>query len=139
MDFEAYLRAINAHDWDGLVGFMTEDVVYEDITVGQRHHGKPAVVGFWSGATRTVSTDFQMERLRSFATDTDYAYEWIFRGTHDAPEAHPPATGRKFAIHGVSIGRLEGGLIKENKDVWNMVEFLGQIGAMPAPARAGSG
>ena len=42
----------------------------------------------------------------------------------------------RFTIWGVSVGRLEGGRIKENTDYWNMVEFLTQVGLMPAPGRA---
>jgi hypothetical protein len=43
------------------------------------------------------------------------------------------ATGKKFAVRGVSVDRLEGGKIKENTDYYNMVELLPQIGVMPAP------
>lgn len=139
MDFEGYVRAINAHDWDGIVAFMTDDVVYEDVTLGERNQGKPAVREFWSKTAHTLSSDFGMEVLRSFATDTDYAFEWIFRGTHDGTGGGVPPTGRQFALQGVSMGRLEAGRIKENKDFWNMVHFLGQVGLMPAPAGASPG
>jgi hypothetical protein len=46
-----------------------------------------------------------------------------------------PATGRKFAVRGVSVGRLEGGKIKENTDYWNMVELLSQLGMLPEEPR----
>ena len=133
MDLEAYVKAINAHDWDGIVKFMTEDVTYEDVALGEKHQGKADVREFWSRAASDFSSDFQMEVLRSFATDSDYAMEWMFKGTHDGATPQLPATGKSFAVHGASVGRLEGDQIKEHKDFWNMVEFLGQVGLMPAP------
>jgi steroid delta-isomerase-like uncharacterized protein len=134
MDFDAYVRAINAHDWDAIVSFMTDDVVYEDITLGERHQGKEAVREFWRGAASNFSSDFRMDVLRGFRTESDYAAEWVFKGTHDGSSPQLAPTGKQFAVRGVSIGRLEGGRMKENKDVWNMAEFLGQVGLMPTPA-----
>ena len=139
MDFDAYTKAINAHDWDAIVRFMTDDVAYEDVTLGERHQGKPQVREFWSRAASEFSSDFRMDVLRSFATDSDYALEWIFKGTHDGQSPQMPPTGKQFAVHGVSIGRLEGDRIKEHKDFWNMAEFLGQVGLMPAPAQVQPG
>jgi steroid delta-isomerase-like uncharacterized protein len=134
MDFDGYVRAINAHDWDAIVSFMTDDVVYEDITLGERHQGAQSVKEFWRSAATDFSSDFRMEVLRSFGTATDFAAEWVFKGTHDGTNPQLAATGKQFAVRGVSIGRIEGGRIKENKDVWNMAEFLSQVGLMTAPA-----
>src|SRR2546426_619696 len=136
MDFDAYLKAINAHDWDAIVQFMTDDVAYEVVTRGERRQGKSDVRESFSRSTREFSSDFQVEPVRRFATDTDYASEWILKGTHDASNAQLPATGKQFAIHGASLGRLERGLIKEQRDYWNEAEFLGQVGLMPAPGAA---
>ena len=134
MDLDGYIRAINAHDWDGIVSYYTDDVVYEDVTLGERHQGRDAVKAFWQSAAADFSSDFRMEVVRSFGTDTDYAMEWVFKGTHDGSNPQLAATGKQFAVHGLSLGRLEGERIKENKDVWNMAEFLSQVGLMPAPA-----
>jgi steroid delta-isomerase-like uncharacterized protein len=134
MDLDGYIRAINAHDWEGIVSYYTDDVVYEDITLGERHQGKQAVGEFWRTAATDFSSDFRMEVIRSFGTDRDFAMEWIFKGTHDGSNPQLAATGKQFAVHGLSLGRLERGLIKEDKDVWNMAEFLSQVGLMPAPA-----
>lgn len=136
MDFDSYTDAINAHDWDAVVGHMTDGVTYEDVPLGETNHGRADVREFWARLVPEWSSDVQMVLLRHFETDTDYAVEWIFKGTHDGTAGQLPATGKPFAVHGLSIGRLENGLIKENKDFWNMAEFLGQVGLMPAPAQA---
>jgi hypothetical protein len=46
------------------------------------------------------------------------------------------ASGKRFAIHGVSVGELEEGKIKRNTDYWNMPESPVHSGAMPAPGAA---
>ena len=43
-----------------------------------------------------------------------------------------PATGKAFAIRGVSIGVREDGLVLQNHDYWNLAGFLMQVGLMPA-------
>jgi len=45
------------------------------------------------------------------------------------------ATGKPYEILGVSIGRLEGGHVKENRDYWNVAAYLRQVGLMPMPVR----
>jgi hypothetical protein len=60
--------------------------------------------------------------------------EWVLRGTHDGSNPQLAATGKQFAVRGFTLGRPESGRIKETKDVWNMAEFLSQVGLMPAPA-----
>ena len=138
MDLEGYVKAINGHDWDGIVSFMTDDVSYEDVALGEKHKGKADVKDFWKRAATEFSSNFQMQVVRGFQTETDYAAEWVFKGKHDGSSPQLPATGKEFAVRGVSIGKLEHGQIKENTDVWNLAEFLQQVGMMPAPAGAAS-
>lgn len=135
MEFENLANVINSRDWAALTDFMTDDVAYEDVTLGEAAHGKEAVRRLWSRTGTELSSDFRLVPLRAFATDTDYAAEWLLKGTHDCSTEQLHATGQHFAVHGVSVGKLQGGLIKENKDFWNLAEFLGQVGLMPQIAR----
>lgn len=141
MDWNAYYEAWNRHDGDAVASFFTDDAVYADQPLGQRHQGKDAIKGFVKSAESDASSDFRLTLLDQFATEERYALVWTFSGTHDRSSQDPalplPATGKKFTVHGVSVGRLEGGKIKENTDYWNMVEFLTQVGMMPAPAGSG--
>jgi steroid delta-isomerase-like uncharacterized protein len=131
MRYEDLANTINRHDWDAITSFMTDDVSYEDVTLGEHASGKEQVRRLWSRTTTELSSDFQLVPLRVIATENDYAGEWMLKGTHDCSTEQLQATGRRFAIHGVSIGTLQGGLIKANKDFWNLAEFLGQVGLMP--------
>jgi steroid delta-isomerase-like uncharacterized protein len=62
---------------------------------------------------------------------------WTFRGTHQGAFQGIPATGRQVALTGISIWRVEGGVIVES---WHELDTLGllqQLGAIPAPGQAG--
>jgi steroid delta-isomerase-like uncharacterized protein len=131
---QAYLDAWNRHSAEDVVGFMTPDVVYVDTALGERHEGHDAVRRFVEQAAATFSSDYRFDLTNVFATDTDYAAEWTMSGTHDRTDGRLPVTGKPFRIQGVSVGRLQAGKIRENRDYWNMAAFLTQIGLMPQPA-----
>ncbi|MBO0691124.1 MAG: SgcJ/EcaC family oxidoreductase [Candidatus Dormibacteraeota bacterium] len=140
MDWNAYLDAWNRHDGEAVASFFTEDGVYADHTLGARAEGREAIEAFVKDVEETASSDFKIEILDSFEAGDRYAAVGTFGGTHDRASSSPPmqATGKQFSVRFVSIGRLEGGKIKENTDYWNLAEMLTQIGLMPAPAGASS-
>jgi steroid delta-isomerase-like uncharacterized protein len=133
MDWSAYHDAWNRHDGEAVASFFTDDGVYADQTLGQRNEGREAIKRFVD-STGGFSSDLRIVQLDMFTTDDRYALVWDMTGTHDqsSQDSAMPATGKKFTIRGASIGRLEGGKIKENTDYWNMIEFLTQVGLMPA-------
>jgi len=138
MWWDDYVKAWNSHDGRAVAAFMTPDGVYVDVPLGERNQGREVIAAWINGIGSTLSSDFIFESISFFESGDRYAAEWITRGTHDGSSPRMPATGRRFAIHGASIGELEGGKIRLNTDYWNMVEFLVQIGAMPAPEGAAS-
>lgn len=138
MDWDAYLNAWNRHDGEAVSSFFTEDGIYADHTLGSRAEGRDAITGFVKEVDEGLSSDFTVTALDYFEAGDRYAVVGTLAGTHDRSSPSPPleATGKSFSVKFVSIGRLEGGKIKENTDYWNMAEFLTQIGVMPAPAAA---
>jgi steroid delta-isomerase-like uncharacterized protein len=138
MDWNAYREAWDRHDGEAVASFFTDDGIYVDHVLGQRHQGKAAVAGFVEWGEAQGASDFQLTLLDHFETADRYTLVWDFSGTHDRSSEDPPlpATGKKFLVRGVSVGRLEDGKIKENTDYWNMVELLSQIGLLPVPAGA---
>jgi steroid delta-isomerase-like uncharacterized protein len=135
MDWNAYAEATSRHDGEAVASFFTDDGVYVDHGLGQRHQGQAAITGFIKWGEEKASSDFRLTLLDHFETADRYTLVWDFSGTHDRSSQEPPlpATGKKFVVRGVSVGRLEGGKIKENTDYYNMVELLTQIGVLPAP------
>jgi steroid delta-isomerase-like uncharacterized protein len=133
---QEYLDAWTSHDAARVASFMTDDVVFTDMALGERHEGPAAVREFVDDMTRSFSTDvrFTMGHV-VVATEDAYAAEWTMAGTHDrADEGRGvQATEKHFEIAGVSIGRLRNGKISENHDYWDMATFLTQVGLMPQP------
>ena len=130
--FDAYLDAWNAHDSAAVASYMADDAVYEDVALGRLLHGPAEIASFVDEATAT-SSDFRFEVVSLFAAGNDYANEWIMLGTNDRGRPGVPATGRSFHVRGASIGKLDAqGRIVENRDYYNLMELLAQLGLAPA-------
>jgi steroid delta-isomerase-like uncharacterized protein len=131
----SYMDALNAHDSAAVVEHMTDDVGYVDLGINQRMEGRSAVREFIGGMETTFSSDYRIDFSRALVDGDSYAVEWTMSGTNDGadPQHGLPATGHRFEIPGVSIGRLRDGKIAENKDYYNLAGYLMQVGLMPAP------
>jgi steroid delta-isomerase-like uncharacterized protein len=134
----AYNDAWSSRDPESVLGFMSDDVVYTDVALGERLEGKSAVREYVAGLQTNFSSDYRFEWGQAVATDEAFATEWIMLGTHDRgdEERGLPATGQRFQLSGVSIGRRRDGKVVEEKNYWNMADFLTQVGLMPASGEA---
>ena len=128
-----YIDAWNRHAASDVATFMAPEAVFTDTTLGETFNG-PEAIGQWADImSETFSTDYAFELTNAFQTATDYTLEWTMRGTHDQTSPQLPRTGKRYEINGVSVGRLHDGKIAENRDYWNLAEFLTQVGLMPLP------
>ena len=128
---DRYLDAWNAHDPAAVARHMADDALYEDVALGRVLHGPSEIAKFVEEATRS-SSDFRFEEVSLFTAGNDYANEWIMTGTNDRPQPGVPATGRSFRVRGASIGKLDAsGRIVENRDYYNLMELLTQLGLVP--------
>jgi len=57
---------------------------------------------------------------------------WNFAGTHTGDFFGIPATGKKVSIDGVTLVRMSNGKIAEERDFFDNLDFLTQLGLMPA-------
>src|SRR5262249_26582541 len=126
-DTDGYMQAWERHDNQALVNHMTDDVIYEDVAMGERHQGRRDVKDFFDRMASEMYSDYPFDLGYAVLTDDGYAVEWVLSGTHNGSSQQMPATGKSFSIRGVSVGKLRGDLISENRDYWNLTEFLGQI------------
>jgi steroid delta-isomerase-like uncharacterized protein len=110
---------------------MHPDAIYEDVRLGERHTGPAAIAQFVEAMAANLSSNYKFEAVSAFSTDEGYYTGWKLLGTHDRDGGGLTATGKQFAIQGVSVGVLDGGKIRHNRDYWNMAEFLVQIGILP--------
>jgi steroid delta-isomerase-like uncharacterized protein len=131
---DTYIEAWNSHDPERLLACMTEDGVVDDRALEERFEGPDAIRAMLVDMHEHMSTDFRIENGELVvATDDTWAAEWTLVGTNDrADDARAyPRTGKNFAVHGLSIGRLRDGKVAEDRLYWNMIEYLTQVGLMP--------
>jgi steroid delta-isomerase-like uncharacterized protein len=56
---------------------------------------------------------------------------WNFKGTHTGIFFGIPATGKKVNLDGVTLVRMENGKIAEERDFFDNLEFMQQLGLIP--------
>ena len=71
-----------------------------------------------------------------FAEGDLVATRWTGRGTHTGEIAGVAPTGKEVTVTGITISRVENGKVVEERQVWDALGMLVQIGAVPAPAAA---
>jgi len=60
---------------------------------------------------------------------------WNFSGTHTGVFFGIPATGKTVSIDGVTLVRMSNGKIAEERDFFDNLDFMTQLGLMPAPGK----
>jgi steroid delta-isomerase-like uncharacterized protein len=119
----------SAHDMEHLLPLFTENVVYEDVTMGvvNRSTTELRAFGEWFFS---VFPDVTFELQSSFADGTRGGAEWVMRGTHKGDLPGMPATGKGVEIRGASVIEFRGDKIRRCSDYWDMVTALKQLGLM---------
>jgi steroid delta-isomerase-like uncharacterized protein len=131
-NYQAYQAGWDNADADAIVATLTDDVLFEDVTIAEVHTGRDAVHAFALQTFETIPGS-KLELVSYVENGDDWASQWILRGKGMAANAGMPASDKPWEIRGSSVGKLSGGLISETHDYWNMVALLVQLGFMPAP------
>jgi steroid delta-isomerase-like uncharacterized protein len=137
-DFNGYVGAFDRHDPSAFGSYFADEGTYDDLTLGKHWEGPEGIAGFVRESESEFSSDYRFELRSATETSGGYFVEWTLKGTHDRTSRQPPlpATGRPYEILGVSVGELEDGKIKANRDYWNALSFLTQVGILPGPPQA---
>jgi len=126
-----WVRHWSSHDLDQLVTLFTDDLVYEDVTMGAVNHGKGELRAFGEGFFAGFP-DVTFEMTSRFATGSQGGAEWVMRGTHRGDLPGMPATNKSVDVRGASIFEFAGEKIRRCSDYWDMATLLKQLGLMPA-------
>jgi steroid delta-isomerase-like uncharacterized protein len=121
----------SAHDMDRLLPLFTEDVVYEDVTMGVVNHGPTELRAFGEGFFSGFP-DVTFELRSSFSNGSSGGAEWVMRGTHKGDLPGMRATGKGVDVRGASIFEFAGDKIRRCSDYWDMATLLKQLGLMPS-------
>jgi steroid delta-isomerase-like uncharacterized protein len=128
---DGYLAAWNAHDAARAAGYMAEDVVYYDATVGTPQVSRDSALKNVIQAFITAAPDLKWVRDSSppITGGDGIAFEWTFSGTHTGPFADgTKPTGRPFSFRGTTVIRLKEGRIAYQGDYYDAYGFLKQLG-----------
>ena len=94
---------------------------------GVRANIEKYLTGFPGGG---ISVDDQIAEGDKVAT------RWTGRGTHMGEIAGISPTGKEVTVSGLTLSRLENGMVVEEWTTWDTLGMLMQLGAVPAPAQA---
>lgn len=130
------LDAFNSGDWPTCKALMTPDSVQFEPGMPELR-GPDAIVDAVN-AFRIAMPDLTGTVTRAFESGDEAVTEIVWRGTHTGPLATPngpiAATGRPVTIHACFVFAFEGDKIAYGRHYWDLLELLGAIGAVPAPA-----
>jgi steroid delta-isomerase-like uncharacterized protein len=127
----------NEGNLDAIDELCSDDYVGHDPLAGDtdREAGKQTVAGY-----REAFPDIHVTIDEIFAAGDRVVVQWTAQGTFQNPMMGLQPTGEKGApIHGIGIDRFEDGKIVESWGQWDTLQFMRDIGAIPADAAVAGG
>jgi steroid delta-isomerase-like uncharacterized protein len=135
---EAHFAAINAHDIDGYLNLVSDDIVMRDSRGLEPTRGKEAVRYLLEGLFEAFS-DYHIELKNVVVSEDQYVSELEFSGTHDGPFSMGPGapplapTGTKLRTLGIFVATVSEGKIVEMRQYPNYLGMMTQLGLIPPP------
>ena len=93
--------------------------------------GIDAVKAFYNNFLVGFS-DIQFTIKDIFGQGNKLVKYWTFKGTHTGEFFGIPATGKAVSLDGVTLIRMSNGKIAEERDFYDNLDFMTQLGQMPA-------
>ena len=121
---EFFERIWNQGDESAIDQFIPEDAGGNDPDFGQGREGFRAQWKQW----RTAFPDLHFEIVDLVAEGDKVLTRWVLTGTHSGEFLGYPATGNKIRVQGMSLDRIENGLVAEGFDGWDNFGFRQQLG-----------
>ena len=126
------------HVWDEIINNRKLDMFNDsNFTKNVVMHASPSdVVGIDSARAYyanylTGFSDISFTIKDVFGMGNKLVKHWNFKGTHTGIFFGIPATNKKVDIDGVTLVRMESGKIAEERDFFDNLEFMQQLGLIP--------
>jgi steroid delta-isomerase-like uncharacterized protein len=114
-----------------LLTYFSSDVRYEDVPSAAVFEGHDGIRRMCETANQW-SPDLEFRVLSRQTDGSMFSFETETSGINSSPLGGLPATGRRFVLRAVAVGRVDdNGLVCEHRDYWDLGSFLTQIGALP--------
>jgi steroid delta-isomerase-like uncharacterized protein len=121
-----YIAAIASRDLEHVWSFYDDEIVYEDVAVSQTYRGIEDTKKFYAKSMAALDVTWFVDTIR--ATDEGFGIAWRMEGTHIGDLPGMPATNKSFSVRGASIAEVRNGKIVHNRDFWNLLDLLKQLG-----------
>jgi predicted ester cyclase len=126
-----HIDAFNGHDWDAepwaADGELTTPIA--------QLSGRDEIIGFF-GVFANAFSDVRLELHQLLGDGSAAAAEGTLSGTHDGvlptPNGEVAPTGRAVQLRWAAIYAVEGDAIKSEHLFFDQMDFLGQLGLLPA-------
>jgi steroid delta-isomerase-like uncharacterized protein len=129
----AYYDAFNRGDRAAMLALLTDDVAH-DINQGGRETGRDAFAAFMTRMDRCYRERLADIVVMTDATGTRAAAEYVVHGTYLATDdGLPEARGQTYTLPGGAFFALRDGRIARVTNVYNLEDWLRQVGVVPAP------
>jgi len=130
-----FVEHFNKKDAQALSTVYSEEYVL-DFPGGPKGSGVQGIIDATSDFMAAFP-DLQFSVDDLFAEGDRVAWRWTMTGTHNGSLGPFPASGKPVSLPGISLFRLRGGKIVEDKVRADILGLLQQIGVVPAPEPAG--
>lgn len=131
---EALIRAWNAHDVDGILEHLTDDVVWIQPMQATPLRGKEAVAAdLKESFTAFPDMHLPVEDVQ-VVTSLDppfYVATWTATATMTGAAKGLPATGATIRFSGTTVCRFRDGLISEYHQTYDALDVMQQLGVLP--------
>jgi steroid delta-isomerase-like uncharacterized protein len=138
-DAKEIVRRLTEEPWTGNVAVIDElaspDYIGHDPTETEPIRG-PAGLKASLEKYKTGFSDARVTVDDQIAEGDRVATRWTGRGTHDGEIVGVAPTGKEVTVSGLTISRVENGLVVEEQSEWDALGMLVQLGAVPAPTAA---
>ena len=126
--------AFNNGDWERLKAGLAADSRYHELATQRKVEGPEKIVELFKG-WKTAFPDAVGTVTSAVGGGNKAALEVTWTGTHTGPletaEGTIPASGKRQETPGCLVFGFEGGKIKENRQYFDSMTLLKQIGAQP--------
>jgi steroid delta-isomerase-like uncharacterized protein len=129
---QAWTDALNRHDADAALAWISDDHVFINTGNGQRFIGAAENRKHYTELFE-LWPEVHFETVKLFGSGEYFVKEWIMTGIHRADAQGLPAAGRSFRVQGAGVGVVRDGKVAEATEYWNFAAFLAQVGLAPAP------
>src|SRR5262249_43371452 len=128
---EQWIEAWSAHDLERLASIFTDNLLYEDVTMGRVNRNSAELRAFGEEFFAAFP-DVAFELRSRFTNGSWGGAGWARGGTPGGAFREMPARGKRIDVRGASILEFDGNKIRRCSDYWDMATFLKQLGFMPA-------